>query len=411
MKYENDNRKIYINKHNIPVATIKPLNQEQKAKIDEIFGVGEILSIRQYENFKDFIDYSDTRFLNLSQIVSDDLNTMSFPSDEKTLSIFKSQFDYNKYDFYFSRIDDMVKYSIPERFKKLGVNISYIFDYEKVNFKNHSIEKTKKIDNSGNYYGAINAIDFTVPVFVFDRKEKAENEEHNSNFIRSAYTYFSNNSMSFLVHELKHAFNRYTLVNTLKYKKISPEDYLKIEKYEEYSAEIEAIFYFVNMKKLLEKNVSNYTYHTPFRLTNIENYLKVNENYYDNLGDFIKFVKKEVKENYLEKFSTKYNDDYYLQNVTVQISQFPNHFANKTDDGVYETLKRSLLSFEILNPYTEKRELVDLSSYFEDNEISSKEKYLLNKKFRSSKNMVRVLRNKTKISNKTLKILNNELTR
>ena len=68
-----------------------------------------------------------------------------------------------------------------------------------------------------------------------------------------------------------------------------------------------------------------------------------------------------------------------------------------------------MLSFEILNPKTRKIELVDLSSFFEDKEISSYEKYVMNKDFRKRKKVVRYLRRESNISNKTLKIINNVL--
>ena len=409
MKYINDSRKVYINDYNIPVAVKTTLTPKQKEKLDSVFGIGEILEPEQYNQFKDFVDYKSTRYLNLTQFMSDNPNVINIPSFDETLSIVRHKFNDPNYSFYFYDANELVKNSIPKRFENLGLNISYIFDYININFEYHCLEYLDKEDKiAGHYYPTANKIDFKFPIFLFDEKEKKKNEACNTNFLSSLYSQFIDDSLRHLTHELKHAYNRHNMVKLLRYKKISPYDYLKLCKYSEYSAEMEAVFNFINKKemvKYIDFPVS------PLRYGNLVNYAKTYEIYYDNLPEFINFVKREVEKRFLKTLNTIYTDDYYLKNTTTNITQFPNHFADKSDDKIYETLKKNSLSFEIFNPHTRQIELVDLSSYFKDKEITSKEKYILDKQFRKAKRIIKSLKKENKVSNKTLKILDEKLIR
>ena len=190
----------------------------------------------------------------------------------------------------------------------------------------------------------------------------------------------------------------------LKDKKISPSDALKLYKYDEYSAEMEAIFFDINQREFLEKNIDFLIW---LKHQDVVNYVDTHKYYTDNLAEFVSVVKNSVKNNFLNLSPDFYDDYYSLKRIRYDIHYFPNHFANKSDDGIYEKIKKEMLSFEILNPKTRKIELVDLSSFFEDNEISSYEKYVMNKDFRKRKKVVRYLRRESNISNKTMKIINN----
>ena len=409
MKYINNHRKIYINDHNIPIAVKKPLTKEQMEKLDVAFGIGEILRIKEYENFKDFVDYNDTRYINLTRFISNKSNTINIPLYNEIKPMLKKQFDSDEYGFWYCNMNEIIKNSIPERFENLDVNLSYFFDNIAIDFKTHSASRfDKTIRRGGMYYSTINKIDFKYPIFVFNAEEMDKNKEYNTNFLSSFYAEFVNDSLCFLIHELKHAFNEHTASNLLRYKKISLYDRLKLIKYEEYSAEMEAIFNLINKKKAVENYIN---FPSSLRYKNILNYVDTHKNYYENLPEFINFVKQEVEEKFLKTFSDTYNEEYYLKDVALQIAQFPNNFANKSDENVYKTLKKSSLTFEIFNPKTRKTELVDLSSYFKDEELSSKEKYVLDKQFREAKNLTKDLKKITNISNKTLKYLECELIR
>ena len=205
---------------------------------------------------------------------------------------------------------------------------------------------------------------------------------------------------------MKHALNAYNFIKVSKEKNISPYDYLRLKMYDECSAEMEAIFSFINNREMVKKYIPipiEYIEYYP----NIVNYIKTHENYYNNLPEFVKIVKKDLEEIFLPL----YKKEYYLELTTDRIGQFPNEFSNKSDSDSYNIIKKEMLTFEIFNPNTRKDELIDLSSYFDDYEISSKDKYIITKKYRKAKNLKRELENTTKLSNKTLKILNNELSR
>ena len=409
MKYENNSRKVYLNNHNIPIVVKNSLTQVQKEKLDAVFGIGEILSSNEYKKFKDFIDFKNTRFLNLKQTVTEDFNTINIPSYEGVKERLYQQFDRDKYEFWFCDMNEVVKQSVPMRFKNLGLNISYFFDVFEIEFTNHSYKSlSPDLRIIGSYYSDKNKVDFLFPVFVFDKNEMRKNEKYNENFLRSFYIGFAFDSSYTLIHELKHAFNNHNMINVLKNKKISPYDRLRLYKYDEYSAEMEHVFYYIKQKEMLKNYID---IPSNFKYENVLRYVETHPDYFENMSEFVQFVKHEVEEKLLKANADIYNDDYYLKFVITQMNQYPNFFSNKSDEGVYDTLKKSSLSFEIFNPKTRETELVDLSSYFKDQDISAKEKYLLDKNFRKDKKMANILKKESKISNKTLKILKEELIR
>ncbi len=394
MKYINSARNVCINDYNILVATKGPLTSLQKEKLDSVFGTAEILSFNNYVEFKDFVDYKNTRFLNLKKIEDNIENTINIPSPGEVKEILFKQFDKSKYSFTCFNMYENIKNSIPDRFKKLGLNISYFFKIFEAD-ANKSCRPLSGTDKGGLFYWNKNKVEVAFPVLIFDKKIK----EYDTNLLSSLYF----DSSYILIHELKHAFNHHNFINTLKHKKISPYDYLRFFKYDEYSAEMEKIFYYINTREMNKKGLSIFKY------KRFEKYVDSHPNYFENLPEFVNFVKHDLEETFFKFNSHVYTEDYYLENVAEFIRTFPNYFSNKSDDGVYEALKKNSLSFEIFNPKKGKVEVVDLSSYFKDEDLSSKEKYILDKLFRKVKNAVRELKKETSISNKTLKILANEL--
>ena len=131
----------------------------------------------------------------------------------------------------------------------------------------------------------------------------------------------------------------------------------------------------------------------------------LHNNYYDNIGEFINIVIKDVKEKFLSVHPQTTKENYCVDNAIGDILQNPKSFSKTSDDGVYNELKSYFMSFEVLNPTTKEHQIVDLSRYFKDEEISSKERYLLNKTYRAKQEIEREIKRNSDVSNTTLKIL------
>ena len=384
MKYENEKRKVYVNDYNLAVATLKLLTKEQKEEVDKVSNVATL-----FEDKKSYIDFSNTLFLNLKQYNSNLPNTVQIPEIDQVKMLVAGRVDTSKYDFIFKNIKPLIDKMFPKRFSNLGIKITPSIDLYEINLSNKKLTPLNKNTSMGNFNPVKRKINFKYPVFIFERKNLTAK---NNDILQTSYIQYLMNSFGNLIHEAKHALNNYNLIETLKDKKVSVFDYLKISKLNEYSAEIEKVFFLANVMP------------SAIDYENVKGYIK-NNNYYDNIGEFINIVIKDVKEKFLSVHPQTTKENYCVDNAIGDILQNPKSFSKTSDDGVYNELKSYFMSFEVLNPTTKEHQIMDLSRYFKDEEISSKERYLLNKAYKVGREMEREGKQNSDISNTTLKIL------
>ena len=384
MKYENEKRKVCVNDYNLAIATLKLLTKEQKEEVDNVSNVATLL-----EDKKSYIDFSNTLFLNLKQYNSNLPNTVQIPEIDQVKMLVAGRVDTSKYDFIFKNIKPLIDKMLPKRFSNLGIEITSSIDLYEINLSNKKLTPLNKNTSMGNFNPVKRKINFKYPVFIFERENLTAK---NNDILQTSYIQYLMNSFGNLVHEAKHALNNYNLIETLKDKKVSVFDYLKISKLNEYSAEIEKVFFLVNVMP------------SAIDYENVKGYIK-NNNYYDNIGEFINIVIKDVKEKFLSVHPQTTKEDYCINNAIGDILQNPKSFSKTSDDGVYDELKSQFMSFEVVNPATKEHQIVDLSRYFKDEEISSKERYLLNKTYRAKQEIEREIKRNSDVSNTTLKIL------
>lgn len=384
MKYENEKRKVCVNDYNLAVATLKLLTKEQKEEVDKVSNVATLL-----EGKRSYIDFSNTLFLNLKQYNSNLPNTVQIPEIDQVKMLVAGRVDTSKYDFIFKNIKPLIDKMLPKRFSNLGIEITSSIDLYEINLSNKKLTPLNKNTSMGNFNPVKRKINFKYPVFIFERKNLTAK---NNDILQTSYIQYLMNSFGNLIHEVKHALNNYNLIDVLKDKKVSVFDYLKILKLNEYSAEIEKVFFLANVMP----SAINYE--------NVKGYIK-NNNYYDNIGEFINIVIKDVKEKFLSVHPQTTKENYCVDNAIGDILQNPKSFSKTSDDGVYDELKSRFMSFEVVNPATKEHQIVDLSRYFKDEEISSKERYLLNKTYRAKQEIEREIKRNSDVSNTTLKIL------
>lgn len=384
MKYENEKRKVYVNDYNLAVATLKLLTKEQKEEVDKVSNVATLL-----EGKRSYIDVSNTLFLNLKQYNSNLPNTVQIPEIDQVKMLVAGRVDTSKYDFIFKNIKPLIDKMLPKRFSNLGIEITSSIDLYEINLSNKKLTPLNKNTSMGNFNPVKRKINFKYPVFIFERKNLTAK---NKDILQTSYIQYLMNSFGNLIHEVKHALNNYNLIDVLKDKKVSVFDYLKILKLNEYSAEIEKVFFLANVMP------------SAIDYENVKGYIK-NNNYYDNIGEFINIVIKDVKEKFLSVHPQTTKENYCVDNAIGDILQNPKSFSKTSDDGVYDELKSRFMSFEVVNPATKEHQIVDLSRYFKDEEISSKERYLLNKTYRAKQEIEREIKRNSDVSNTTLKIL------
>ena len=384
MKYENEKKKVYVNDYNLAVATLKLLTKEQKEEVDKVSNVATL-----FEDKKSYIDFSNTLFLNLKQYNSNFPNIVQIPEIDQVKMLVAGRVDTSKYDFIFKNIKPLIDKMLPKRFSNLGIEITSSIDLYEINLSNKKLTPLNKNTSMGNFNPVKRKINFKYPVFIFERKNLTAK---NNDILQTSYIQYLMNSFGNLIHEAKHALNNYNLIDVLKDKKVSVFDYLKILKLNEYSAEIEKVFFLVNVMP------------SAIDYENVKGYIK-NNNYYDNIGEFINIVIKDVKEKFLSVHPQTTKENYCVDNAIGDILQNPKSFSKTSDDGVYDELKSYFMSFEVLNPTTKEHQIVDLSRYFKDEEISSKERYLLNKTYRAKQEIEREIKRNSDVSNTTLKIL------
>ena len=384
MKYENEKRKVYVNDYNLAVATLKLLTKEQKEEVDKVSNVATL-----FEDKKSYIDFSNTLFLNLKQYNSNLPNTVQIPEIDQVKMLVAGRVDTSKYDFIFKNIKPLIDKMLPKRFSNLGIEITSSIDLYEINLSNKKLTPLNKNTSMGNFNPVKRKINFKYPVFIFERKNLTAK---NNDILQTSYIQYLMNSFGNLIHEVKHALNNYNLIDVLKDKKVSVFDYLKILKLNEYSAELEKVFFLANVMP------------SAIDYENVKGYIK-NNNYYDNIGEFINIVIKDVKEKFLSVHPQTTKENYCVDNAIGDILQNPKSFSKTSDDGVYNELKSYFMSFEVLNPTIKEHQIVDLSRYFKDEEISSKERYLLNKTYRAKQEIEREIKRNSDVSNTTLKIL------
>ena len=384
MKYENEKRKVYVNDYNLAIATLKLLTKEQKKEVDKASNVATLL-----EGKRSYIDFSNTLFLNLKQYNSNLPNTVQIPEIDQVKMLVAGRVDTSKYDFIFKNIKPLIDKMLPKRFSNLGIEITSSIDLYEINLSNKKLTPLNKNTSMGNFNPVKRKINFKYPVFIFERENLTA---ENNDILQIFYIQYLMDCFGNLVHEAKHALNNYNLIETLKDKKVSAFDYLKILKLNEYSAEIEKVFFLANVMP------------SAIDYENVKGYIK-NNNYYDNIGEFINIVIKDVKEKFLSVHPQTTKENYCVDNAISDILQNPKSFSKTSDDGVYNELKSYFMSFEVLNPTTKEHQIVDLSRYFKDEEISSKERYLLNKTYRAKQEIEREIKRNSDVSNTTLKIL------
>lgn len=384
MKYENEKRKVYVNDYNLAVATLKLLTKEQKEEVDKVSNVATL-----FEDKKSYIDFSNTLFLNLKQYNSNLPNTVQIPEIDQVKMLVAGRVDTSKYDFIFKNIKPLIDKMLPKRFSNLGIEITSSIDLYEINLSNKKLTPLNKNTSMGNFNPVKRKINFKYPVFIFERKNLTAK---NNDILQTSYIQYLMNSFGNLIHEVKHALNNYNLIDVLKDKKVSVFDYLKILKLNEYSAEIEKVFFLANVMP------------SAIDYENVKGYIK-NNNYYDNIGEFINIVIKDVKEKFLSVHPQTTKENYCVDNAIGDILQNPKSFSKTSDDGVYDELKSRFMSFEVVNPATKEHQIVDLSRYFKDEEISSKERYLLNKTYRAKQEIECEIKRNSDVSNTTLKIL------
>lgn len=384
MKYENEKRKVYVNDYNLAIATLKLLTKEQKKEVDKVSNVATLL-----EGKRSYIDVLNTLFLNLKQYNSNLPNTVQIPEIDQVKMLVAGRVDTSKYDFIFKNIKPLIDKMLPKRFSNLGIEITSSIDLYEINLSNKKLTPLNKNTSMGNFNPVKRKINFKYPVFIFERENLTA---ENNDILQTSYIQYLMNSFGNLIHEAKHALNNYNLIEVLKDKKVSVFDYLKILKLNEYSAEIEKVFFLVNVMP------------SAIDYENVKWYIK-NNNYYDNIGEFINIVIKDVKEKFLSVHPQTTKEDYCINNAIGDILQNPKSFSKTSDDGVYNELKSYFMSFEVLNPTTNEHQIVDLSRYFKDEEITSKERYLLNKTYRAKQEIEREIKRNSDVSNTTLKIL------
>lgn len=384
MKYENEKRKVCVNDYNLAIATLKLLTKEQKEEVDKVSNVATLL-----EGKRSYIDVSNTLFLNLKQYNSNLPNTVQIPEIDQVKMLVAGRVDTSKYDFILKNIKPLMDKMFPKRFSNLGIEITSTIDLYEINLSNKKLTPLNKNAFMGNFNPVKRKINFKYPVFIFERKEI---NDKNKDVLQTSYIQYLMDCFGNLVHEAKHALNNYNLIETLKDKKVSVFDYLKILKLNEYSAEIEKVFFLVNVMP------------SAIDYENVKGYIK-NNNYYDNIGEFINIVIKDVKEKFLSVHPQTTKENYCVDNAIGDILQNPKSFSKTSDDGAYNELKSQFMSFEVVNPTTKEHQIVDLSRYFKDEEISSKERYLLNKTYRAKQEIEREIKRNSDVSNTTLKIL------
>ena len=384
MKYENEKRKVCVNDYNLAIATLKLLTKEQKKEVDKVSNVATLL-----EGKRSYIDFSNTLFLNLKQYNSNLPNTVQIPEIDQVKMLVAGRVDTSKYDFIFKNIKPLIDKMLPKRFSNLGIEITSSIDLYEINLSNKKLTPLNKNTSMGNFNPVKRKINFKYPVFIFERKNLTAK---NNDILQTSYIQYLMNSFGNLIHEAKHALNNYNLIDVLKDKKVSVFDYLKILKLNEYSAEIEKVFFLANVMP------------SAIDYENVKGYIK-NNNYYDNIGEFINIVIKDVKEKFLSVHPQTTKENYCVDNAIGDILQNPKSFSKTSDDGVYNELKSYFMSFEVLNPTTKGHQIVDLSRYFKDEEISSKERYLLNKTYKAKQEIEREIKRNSDVSNTTLKIL------
>ncbi len=384
MKYENEKKKVCVNDYNLAIATLKLLTKEQKEEVDKVSNVATLL-----EGKRRYIDVSNTLFLNLKQHNSNLPNTVQIPEIDQVKMLVAGRVDTSKYDFIFKNIKPLIDKMLPKRFSNLGIEITSSIDLYEINLSNKKLTPLNKNTSMGNFNPVKRKINFKYPVFIFERKNLTAK---NNDILQTSYIQYLMNSFGNLIHEVKHALNNYNLIDVLKDKKVSVFDYLKILKLNEYSAEIEKVFFLVNVMP------------SAIDYENVKWYIK-NNNYYDNIGEFINIVIKDVKEKFLSVHPQTTKENYCVDNAIGDILQNPKSFSKTSDDGVYDELKSQFMSFEVVNPATKEHQIVDLSRYFKDEEISSKERYLLNKTYRAKQEIEREIKRNSDVSNTTLKIL------
>lgn len=384
MKYENEKRKVCVNDYNLAIATLKLLTKEQKEEVDNVSNVATL-----FEDKKSYIDFSNTLFLNLKQYNSNLPNTVQIPEIDQVKMLVAGRVDTSKYDFIFKNIKPLIDKMLPKRFSNLGIEITSSIDFYEINLSNKKLTPLNKNTSMGNFNPVKRKINFKYPVFIFERKNLTA---ENNDILQTSYIQYLMNSFGNLIHEAKHALNNYNLIDVLKDKKVSVFDYLKILKLNEYSAEIEKVFFLANVMP------------SAIDYENVKGYIK-NNNYYDNIGEFINIVIKDVKEKFLSVHPQTTKENYCVDNAIGDILQNPKSFSKTSDDGVYDELKSQFMSFEVVNPATKEHQIVDLSRYFKDEEISSKERYLLNKTYRAKQEIEREIKRNSDVSNTTLKIL------
>lgn len=384
MKYENKKRKVCVNDYNLAIATLKLLTKEQKEEVDKVSNVATLL-----EGKRSYIDVSNTLFLNLKQHNSNLPNTVQIPEIDQVKMLVAGRVDTSKYDFIFKDVSPLINKMFPKRLSNLGCEITSAIDLYEINLSNKKLTLLNKNTSMGNFNPVKRKINFKYPVFIFERKNLTAK---NNDILQTSYIQYLMDCFGNLVHETKHALNNYNLIETLKDKKVSVFDYLKISKLNEYSAEIEKVFFLVNVMP------------SAIDYENVKGYIK-NNNYYDNIGEFINIVIKDVKEKFLSVHPQTTKENYCVDNAIGDILQNPKSFSKTSDDGVYDELKSQFMSFEVVNPATKEHQIVDLSRYFKDEEISSKERYLLNKTYRAKQEIEREIKRNSDVSNTTLKIL------
>ena len=405
MKYVNDREHIYVNDKGVAIATIKKLSREQEEEFDKSYtwfmpskGVKVDLVKTSVLNFK---DYFPTK--KQEEEKSDEKNIRNYIVDGVRKEL-------NDYDSEIFTLDNFSFFEyIPERYRKLDIDIQFLitpyhFWYGEKGVW-YGMDKNSllggKLSINGFYCNLYKKVDIRFPAFVYP-KDIAKKYENNEKFKESLYMAYYNELLTLkgaFIHELKHALNAYIIAEAMETKNISVFDLFKLSKYQEFSAEVEDVFFMVN-NYYSKKKIFPHRFIVEFE--NIVKYVKGHGNIYNRLDEFMPIVIDDVKKWYLT--AEVYQEKYFELNQVKDYLVFPAHQTKtKSDDGVYEDLRRKMLSFDVYNPDTKETKTMDLSQYFENMTVTPKERYGLLKYYRRMRDFAKALQKKHLVSNRILK--------
>lgn len=358
---------IYINENAYCFVAYDKLSEEEVVSLDN---ENSLDGIFQHV----VIDVEKTLMLHLNPPV---FNKVSFEKPEDMTSKFIS----DAKSIYGDKVSvltndiDFSQYILP-RFRNLSVKVEKSLDFFKVYKTKEGIELKLKRPAIQAFFNSFirgffdtytNTIKIAYPIFFIDAFSKS-NKNRLDNLLDKFFNEFCNEIYLIIftfIHELKHAFDENILLEVLRDKKISIEDFLKLEMYSEKSAEIQSILYRVAE---YEKSGRKKDYFSSF----IENYgdnykdvrhFIVNDGYWKDKENFFKAVYSSFLNNYgTDSFK------YILDNAKDFVSVCPleNVVPKTLDNSVYLELKKKKLSFDIYNPETKQWELQDWSDMFEE---------------------------------------------